>query len=534
MRPLPSLSSPSLPCLWTRPSLTSNRSAKSASTTISTEQIRGLFAEVLDLEVFAHPAADVAAAEHHEVRVGATPRRVAAQHEHRAERVGRGRGERLGRGLVEREPELGHETRVAEEQALRVIGIDLARTARDAERRAFDERDDAVGSSHARARARRPRLRHCATVAGRQRLPFPARTRVSVALPCGRCESPLSRRCGFPYRRRDMAASSSSCRCSPTASSTPATTSRCSRAADRGPRRRSSRRCRSRPTPHDLGNPWYDGYPRARVVPPGRRVRRRAPTTPASSARSAARCCDGQPAGGAHAARAVDRAEPRRSTRSSPDHVHLVADQRRAARRPTSTSRMRAPCTTASTSRTTRTTRTRNDSPRLHRSRQSRQGADGSDHDRSPRRPSAAHDPQARRAARARVLRARGRAAARVRRRAVRERHPRREDRAARPGERDGVPDPVARAVRARDDRGDGVRHAGDHDQLGRRARARRGRRHRFPARQRGRPRRDGRPRSAIARPGRVPQARRVDLFSGEAMVRGYEAVFEEVVRRPT
>jgi hypothetical protein len=33
--------------------------------------VRGLFAEVLDLEVFAHPPADIATPEHHEVRVGA-------------------------------------------------------------------------------------------------------------------------------------------------------------------------------------------------------------------------------------------------------------------------------------------------------------------------------------------------------------------------------------------------------------------------------------------------------------------------------
>ena len=80
-----------------------------------------------------------------------------------------------------------------------------------------------------------------------------------------------------------------------------------------------------------------------------------------------------------------------------------------------------------------------------------------------------------------RLLRARGRAAARFRRRAVRERDPRREDRAARPRVRNGVPDPLARAVRSRDGRSDGLRHPGHHHQLGRRARAGRGRRHRLP-----------------------------------------------------
>src|SRR4051812_9639862 len=41
-----------------------------------------------------------------------------------------------------------------------MIGIDLARTARDSERRALDERHDAVVPAERRARARRPRLRH--------------------------------------------------------------------------------------------------------------------------------------------------------------------------------------------------------------------------------------------------------------------------------------------------------------------------------------------------------------------------------------
>ena len=132
--------------MWTRPSLTSNRSAKSASTCDLDRTERGLLAEVLDLEVFAHPAPDVTAAEQHEVRVGVALRRMPAQHEHAAERIGRGRGERLGRQPVQRAAHLGEEARVAEEQALRARGIDLARAARDAERGALDERDDAVGT----------------------------------------------------------------------------------------------------------------------------------------------------------------------------------------------------------------------------------------------------------------------------------------------------------------------------------------------------------------------------------------------------
>ena len=359
MRPLPSLSSPSLPCLWTRPSLTSNRSAKSASTTISTEQIRGLFAEVLDLEVFAHPAADVAAPEHHEVRVGPPTRRMAAEHEHRAERVGRGGRERLGRGPVEREPELGHETRVAEEQALRVVGIDLARTARDAERRAFDERDDAVGSSHARARARRPRLGHCATVAGRQTSSLPLRRtactrrvtlremRIAVVAPVwfpvpptgyGGIELVVSLLAdGLVDAGHDVTLFASG------GSRTKATL------VSPMP---------EPPAPRRPRQPLVRRVPRARVVPPGRRVRRRAPTTPASSVRSAARCCGTTrrwctPCTGRGPSRTAS------STRSSPATCISSRSATRSAR-PTSTFRTRAPCTTASTSRTTSTTRTRN------------------------------------------------------------------------------------------------------------------------------------------------------------------------------
>ena len=111
------------------------------------------------------PAADVATPEEHQVRVGSAAGRVPAQHEHRAERIRRRRGERLGRQAVERQPQLGHEARVTEEQALRMLGVDLARTARDAERRALDESHDAVGAAQRRARARRPRLRHSVTLA---------------------------------------------------------------------------------------------------------------------------------------------------------------------------------------------------------------------------------------------------------------------------------------------------------------------------------------------------------------------------------
>src|ERR1043165_8701229 len=134
-RPLPGSSSPSLPCLWTRPSLTSNRSAKSAPTTSSSAQYAA-----------SSPSFSIS---------------MSSRHEHGAERVGGRGGEALRGRAVEREAQLRHEPGVTEEQSLRVIGIDLAGSGRDAERRALDECDDALGAADGRARARRPRLRHC-------------------------------------------------------------------------------------------------------------------------------------------------------------------------------------------------------------------------------------------------------------------------------------------------------------------------------------------------------------------------------------
>ena len=69
---------------------------------------------------------------------------------------------------------------------------------------------------------------------------------------------------------------------------------------------------------------------------------------------------------------------------------------------------------------------------------------------------------------------------------------PRAEGRPARARPGDGLPDPVARAVRPRDGGGDGVRHAGRRLPRGRRGRAGRERRHRLPARLDRRPRRRG------------------------------------------
>ncbi len=130
----------------------------------------GFLAVVLDLEVFAHASPDVAAPEQQEVRVGEPLRRVPAQHEHTAEGIGCGRGERLGRQSVERAAELGDEARVAKEEPLRTSRVDLAGAVRDTKCRALDERHDAFGAD-ARAGAGRPGLRHRRKLLPEQPLP---------------------------------------------------------------------------------------------------------------------------------------------------------------------------------------------------------------------------------------------------------------------------------------------------------------------------------------------------------------------------
>ena len=89
-----------------------------------------------------------------------------------------------------------------------------------------------------------------------------------------------------------------------------------------------------------------------------------------------------------------------------------------------------------------------------------------------------------------RPLRRRGAAVARPGRRVPRRGLARREGRAAAAGSRDDLPDLLARAVRPRDDRVDGLRHAGRGDALRRGARGARGRRRGRHRRRRARPRR--------------------------------------------
>ena len=229
------------------------------------------------------------------------------------------------------QPQLRDEARVAEEQALRAVGIDLAGAARDAERRTLDERHDAVGTD-ARARARRPRLRHREQTTTRRpmrligvlRRPV-RRSRISLR---GRCGSQSSPRCGSPCRPRATAASSSSCRCSPTARRrrTRRHAVRERRVAHQG--RSSSSPMPEPPDPRELGNPWYDGYHALVVVPPDRRLRRRARPRRhrrADLRRDAAR----PPAGRAHAARSLDRADTVSSTACS----HVTCTSSRSATR---------------------------------------------------------------------------------------------------------------------------------------------------------------------------------------------------------
>ena len=151
-----------------------------------------------------------------------------------------------------------------------------------------------------RARARRPRLRHSDHASRCHRRRISLRTmRVAVD------------RTGVVRRspdgiRRDRARRFA---CSPTVSSTPATTSRCSRRAARARRPTLVSPMSEPPDPHELGNPWYDGYHALASYLQVERLRHRARPRRhrrADLRRAAAR----QPARRAHAARTVDRAEP--------------------------------------------------------------------------------------------------------------------------------------------------------------------------------------------------------------------------------
>ena len=281
----------------------------------------------------------------------------------------------------------------------------------------------------------------------------------------------------------------------------------------------SSRPCPSRPTRASSATPGTTRSTRCR-----RTCRSTASTsctiTPASSGRCAARCCAAA-AGRAHAARTVDRPDARCSTSLVGRARAPRRDQRRASAPRTPTSRTPAIVHNGIDLDAYPYRARQGRLPRLHRAREPRQGTGGSDPHRAAGRPAAADDPEARRAAGARRTSSTrsNRCSATTSSCFENVSHETKvELLGARP--RDDVPDPVARAVRARHGRGDGVRHAGRDDELGRGARARRRRRHRLPPRRRRRPRRTRSAASTELDPAAC-RARVEERFSAAAMVRG-------------
>ena len=185
--------------------------------------------------------------------------------------------------------------------------------------------------------------------------------------------------------RRAMAASSSSCRCSPTVSSTPATTSRCSRAAGRAPRRKlvsPMRAARAAPA----RQPLVRRLPRARGLPPGRTTSTSSTTTPGSSGRSAAHSCA---AGRRSCTRCTVRGPSTTgcSTSLRRTHVHLVAiSDAQRARQPRRAVRGHGLQRHRPRTRT-RTAPTRNDFLVYIGRANPDKGPEGGDHDRAARGP---------------------------------------------------------------------------------------------------------------------------------------------------
>ena len=424
--------------------------------------VRRLLAEVADLDVFAHAAPDVAPARDEEVRVGASGGRRPAQHEHAAERIRRHRGEGLELVAVQPEAELRQEPRIAKDQALRSIRVDLAAARRQTERRALDEGHDAIGTAERRARARRPRLGH---EEERYLLSSPAPpgpltgtlTRDAYRDRCARMVSDPSGRI-----RRDRARR---------------------RAARRRSRRRRARRDAVRGTRFD--DQGRAGHDLRRAT---RTARARQPLVRLATTRSAAYLrVDGFDIVHDHAgiigpvcAAMLGGHPPVVHTLHGPwteeakllyslvnGRVHLVAvSDAQAAENPDVTYAAIVHNGIDVDAYTVPGPQGR--LPRLHRRANPDKGPVDAIRIARQAGPPVEDDPEAGRAAGDRVLRARGRTAARPRRRAVRERDARGEGRAARPGPGHAVPDPLAGAVRPRHGRGDGVRHARRHDELGR------------------------------------------------------------------
>ena len=299
------------------------------------------------------------------------------------------------------------------------VGIDLAGRGRDAERRPLDEGDDAVG-------CRRGSRSRSSSTARASRATLSGATLRSLA----DAHRGSSRRSGSPSRPRATAASSSSSRCSPTASSS---RPRCHAVRGGGLDTRkpsSSHPSRSHPTRSQLGNPWYDAYHALASYLQRRRLRHRARSrgdhgpgvrgdAAAAGRRSSTRCTDRGPN------------ERGCSTASSTTHVHLVAiSDAQAAENPDVTYAAIVhngidcrpyPYRADKDDYLVYIGRANPDKGPVEAIRIARQAGRAAE-----------DDPQARRAAGARVLRARDPAAARPRHRAVRERVARDEGRTAR------------------------------------------------------------------------------------------------------
>ena len=280
------------------------------------------------------------------------------------------------------QPQLGHEPRVAEEQTLRMVGIDLARPARDAERRALDEGDDAVGARDgSRSRSSSTAAASAITLAAFH-VPHSA-----PALASDDDAHRGDRTVWFPvpptgYGGIELVVSLLADGLVDAGHDVTLFASR--RLAHQGQARLAD--VAEPPDPRELGNPWYDGFHALASYLQVERLRRRARSRRyrrPDLRRAAAR----QASGRAHAARTVDRAEPAALLAARAARAPR-RDQRRATRGQPRRARTRAPSTTASTCRRTRTAPTKDDVARLHRARQPRQGTEGGDHDRAPRRAS--------------------------------------------------------------------------------------------------------------------------------------------------
>jgi len=101
---------------------------------------RVLGPEVAQHEVLAHPLADVAMALDDERGLDLPVPRRGAAHEHGLERLARQHGEHLDGSAVDEQLPPGEQARVAHEEALRAVRLDVAVDVAHAERRPFDER----------------------------------------------------------------------------------------------------------------------------------------------------------------------------------------------------------------------------------------------------------------------------------------------------------------------------------------------------------------------------------------------------------